>query len=411
MRINKYLHIFRGYMLTGAQRRTILPDKAQSICTLHSYRSDGPGGVESLIRFLQTVAIAGPDNRATPTRAIEIFALTHSVSISPLNPHVTHVQIAPPPRLPSVIQAIWRKLRFRRALMSIAESDLDARHVLILMHMTDLLFLPWKAWNYYEIILVQTNRPDVWASDLLLRLTQKKLRRSAALVAYTSFDKTALAQRLVAFDDSRIHVIPRACKLRTAKHPVAPGNRLVTITRIHERQKNLAAMVDVVRQLDDRFTLDIYGSGPPAEVTRLNALISDNRRIRYCGPAYDVEEVLAEYSIFLMTSNYEGFGQSLIEARSQGLPIILFDTFPAARWIVDNGVTGFLVEPGNTAAFREKILQLATDTYLHRQMADNALRRAHETEHSIVAGSWRDLLFNGTSAQARGQDTHNGDFA
>lgn len=365
-----------------------------SICTLHSYRSDGPGGVESLIRFIHNVTLAATDSEAVQTHAVELFSLTHSISIAALDPRVTYLQVRSPSALPKIWRAICRKLRFGRKLIAHVENNPADTHILVLMHLIDLFFLPRRAFDHYRIILVQTNRPDVWASDMMLRLMRRRLNLASALVTYTPFDKVAIIDRIPFIDPSKLHVIPRACKIPAANSSAPHNKRLVTITRIDEKQKNLTAMIEVLRHLDSTFSLDIFGTGTPEELSRLEAAIAGDNRIRYCGPAYDVADTLSGYSIFLMTSNYEGFGQTLIEARSQGLPIVIYDTFPAARWIIKHGINGFLVPPGASESFAACVSLIAGDALLHKEMSDNALQLASETEESIIAQAWRKLLFS-----------------
>src|SRR5690606_32264812 len=136
------------------------------------------------------------------------------------------------------------------------------------------------------------------------------------------------------------------------------SRRLVTITRISEQQKNLSGMIEVMDLMPKGYTLDIYGGGTSEEVRYLEEMIKErsNSNVRFCGVARDVESVLKEYSVFLMTSHYEGFGQTIIEARSQGLPVIAYNTFDAASWVIKNGETGFLIQPYDKYSFKKAIL-------------------------------------------------------
>ncbi|TOC20155.1 glycosyl transferase family 1, partial [Vibrio parahaemolyticus] len=68
---------------------------------------------------------------------------------------------------------------------------------------------------------------------------------------------------------------------------------------------------------------DIYGDGPDRNyiLGLINSLGLKNVRLH---PATnDVENVLESYDVHLMTSDYEGFGFSNIEAMRKGLPLII----------------------------------------------------------------------------------------
>jgi glycosyltransferase involved in cell wall biosynthesis len=166
------------------------------------------------------------------------------------------------------------------------------------------------------------------------------------------------------------------------------------VSRIEEKQKNISGLVDIFLRLPKGFVLDIYGEGEPGEVDRLGELIRGHERIRYRGLARDMQRTLRQYSIFLMTSRYEGFGQTLIEARSQGLPIVAYDSFPAAKWIVKNGETGYLVPMHEAQEFADAVLRIADDVELHQSMSRASLRMASETAKETVLEKWAKVLFS-----------------
>jgi glycosyltransferase involved in cell wall biosynthesis len=146
-----------------------------------------------------------------------------------------------------------------------------------------------------------------------------------------------------------------------------------------------------VQSLRD-FTLDIYGGGPKNEVAALINKIKDVDNINYCGVATDMYEVYSDKSLFIMTSNYEGFGQTLIEARSQGLPIVAFDTFDALSYIVGHNVNGFKVEPNNIEQFIGCIVQVLTNQDLYNKLSCAAIKESKKTEMVLINSKWRNLL-------------------
>lgn len=66
-------------------------------------------------------------------------------------------------------------------------------------------------------------------------------------------------------------------------------------------------------------------------------------------------EVFGRASVFVHPSLADGFGYSVAEALACGLPVIVTSTTGAADW-VEEGVNGFVVEPGDVRALRERVV-------------------------------------------------------
>ena len=81
---------------------------------------------------------------------------------------------------------------------------------------------------------------------------------------------------------------------------------------------------------------------------------------------------------------WESFGIVLIEAMACGLPIVASD-IPGYRAVVEDGVQGVLVPPGDARALAEALRELIRDEKRRRLMSEAALQRA-------VRYSWDNLV-------------------
>lgn len=92
-------------------------------------------------------------------------------------------------------------------------------------------------------------------------------------------------------------------------------------------------------------SLALAGSGKQNKV--VNQLISNKNKIKNYGLANEEQKnyLFSNSKYFIHLSKFEGFGFSIVEAMKTGLPIILLDTFPAAKFLVgENNERGFLAK-------------------------------------------------------------------
>ncbi|WP_350594476.1 MULTISPECIES: glycosyltransferase [unclassified Pseudoalteromonas] len=126
------------------------------------------------------------------------------------------------------------------------------------------------------------------------------------------------------------------------------------------KQKNYPLLLDVAEKLkglDFNFIIDIYGEGELR--TQLEAQIQAKNlaaRVNLKGFSKNLSTSLANYDLFLMTSSWEGFGNVLVEALENTLPIISTDCPSGPREVLGNGEFGSLVPVNDSNAIVDLIV-------------------------------------------------------
>ena len=100
----------------------------------------------------------------------------------------------------------------------------------------------------------------------------------------------------------------------------------------------------------DTARLLVVGDGP--ELSNLKLMcqhLSIHNRVKFTGSTSYPEQYYLKSHFFVMSSTYETFGQTILEAMSFGLPVIGFNSnFPHVRTatseIVENNINGFLCD-------------------------------------------------------------------
>ncbi|QWV92761.1 glycosyltransferase [Geomonas oryzisoli] len=86
-------------------------------------------------------------------------------------------------------------------------------------------------------------------------------------------------------------------------------------------------------------------------------------RVFFPGPTADIRSVLKESTLLVHTSWKESFGMALVEAMASGVPVIAQD-LEGMREVVVDGVTGYLVPPGDVEGLSGRISKLLDDPSL-----------------------------------------------
>ncbi|RGA05807.1 glycosyltransferase family 4 protein [Microbispora triticiradicis] len=141
------------------------------------------------------------------------------------------------------------------------------------------------------------------------------------------------------------------------------------------------------------WTLRIHGGGPRLE--KLQASI-DRRglteRVFLEGPADNVGAVLADASMFVLSSRHEGMPMVILEAMSKGLPVVSYDCPTGPKEMVSHGRDGLLVKPQKIHALADAICTLIEDEDLRREMGANALATAARYDLDVIGARWENLL-------------------
>ena len=108
--------------------------------------------------------------------------------------------------------------------------------------------------------------------------------------------------------------------------------------------------------------LSIYGTGNEDYIEKLNSIIKENnleQNVKLMGRTNDMATALKNADAFLMSSNFEGLPNALIEAMCVGLPCVSTDCRTGPKDLIDDGKNGYLVPTGDVNAFAKAIINVA----------------------------------------------------
>ena len=171
-------------------------------------------------------------------------------------------------------------------------------------------------------------------------------------------------------------------------------HRIVTAGRLMP-QKNHKMLIDAFAQLHklhSEYTLDIYGEGPLQEVLQQQIdSLELTAAVTLKGNVPNIHEQMADAEIFVLSSDFEGLSNALLEAMMMGLPCISTDCAGSDEAIC-NGENGLLVPVGDTKALLDAMEQLVANPDFARRLGDTAREGSSQYSVDYVIDRWRKAI-------------------
>jgi glycosyltransferase involved in cell wall biosynthesis len=218
-------------------------------------------------------------------------------------------------------------------------------------------------------------------------------RRSDRVVAISTYTANELRE----LADVPMEVIPYTTSLPTPlPRPSSDGPpTILFVGRLVER-KGVAHVIEAVALLKDpSVRLVIVGDGPERRRLEDAALclgIADRVEFRGKIPATELQEAYAGARAFVLPSVFdsrgdtEGLGVVALEAMNHGTPVVA-SRIGGIPDVVEDGVTGLLVPPGDATALAAALRRVLDEPDLARRLGEAGRRRLHEhfSQETITA--------------------------
>lgn len=177
------------------------------------------------------------------------------------------------------------------------------------------------------------------------------------------------------------------------ERPVERNNEIAFVGRfdIHQKRQDLA--VDAFKIVADAVPdvkLAFYGAGKEQEIIKekVSRLGLDDRVI-FKGLVKDVPNAIKESRMFLMTSDFEGMPNALIEAMACGLPCVSTDCSPGgASELIQSGKNGVIVPCGDAKAIASAMINLLREPVKAEAMGAEAQKIVKKLSPTNIYGQW-----------------------
>lgn len=264
---------------------------------------------------------------------------------------------------------------------------------------------PFAAWRLTE--LLKAERPDVlhaWDLGAASYAALARLRAGGVPLVATLLTPPAAAWALSQID--RLAVGSEALRREYAAHGLAsdhlavvppaitppaaprmpradflaaldlpPTAQLIAIVGPLQRAKRFDEAIwcfELVRTLDERAALVIFGDGPDQQrLQRFTRLVSDPAAVKFLGYRDDLASLMNHLSVFWHLSEEPAISGALLESMASRVPVVSSDV-PVHQGLIEHERTGFLAPVGSRAGLARHTLRLLEDEQLAQQIGSTA---------------------------------------
>lgn len=245
------------------------------------------------------------------------------------------------------------------------------------------------------VVVSERNNPWVMPYNKVSRLVRKVFYPFAAgYIFQTKMAASFFARHI----QKRGIVLPNP--LNSDKIPGRyEGNRkkvIVAVGRL-DRQKNFKLLLDTFSMFyktHNNYSLVVYGEGPQrAELEQYAAGLLEKHSWTMPGRNHEWLAEARECSMFVLSSDYEGMPNALIEAMAAGIPSISTDCpSGGCRELIDNEKNGLLIPVGDKTALYNAMCRLADDAEFAEEISKKAVMVKDNLDTQLVCKRWLDYL-------------------
>ena len=249
--------------------------------------------------------------------------------------------------------------------------------------------------RFFPFKFVVSERADPnYNHSFLARLKRWLFRYVDVLVCQTEGAKQCFNNRI----QNKTVVIPNPIKLPKHVWDIKKTKREIAhVARLHiwqKRQDILLKAFALFHTNHPDFILNLYGGGQDEMKLRdLTAALKISSFVVFHGNTSEIGEKLLNNELFVLTSDFEGMPNALMEAMATGMPVISTKCSPGgAEALIRDGINGLLVECGDIQGLAAALSRMADNFQFEIQLANNARISMRDYSPEVIISMWEKIL-------------------
>ncbi|MFE8073389.1 glycosyltransferase family 4 protein [Marinobacteraceae bacterium S3BR75-40.1] len=325
----------------------------------------------------------------------------------PLHPAVRRIAFGLDGASQGGLNAIANNWRRMRALRAVLGNEQPSMAVAFMPTANVLLVLAAIGISIPTIGSERTYPPRMPLGGLWERARRYTYGRLTTVVAQTELSAEWLAGNTTA-KRGRIVVIPNPVtlpmlvneprfSLADSKQDMGCSHILLAVGRLGP-EKRFDRLIDAFGQLAGQrpeWGLVILGEGRQRAALEAQCRAGGlESRVRLPGAVGNVGECYEAADLYVLTSRFEGFPNTLLEALAHGLPAVAVDCETGPREILRHEVDGLLVPQDDPDALVSALERVMADGPLRSRFSEHAVEARKRYAVERVAAMWEELFSN-----------------
>ncbi|MCX6083312.1 MAG: glycosyltransferase [Chloroflexi bacterium] len=190
---------------------------------------------------------------------------------------------------------------------------------------------------------------------------------------------------------------PVTIKILTRDVKTPRDNIIVNVARLELKQKRQDLLIKAFSMIASKYPttkLIMFGDGEDEQT--INKIILQYRlenQVILAGVSMNIFESIKNARLFVLSSDYEGIPNALIEALSFGLPCISTDYSPGgAKNLINNNKNGILVKIDSAEELSAAMEYILCNPMIAECMGQNALKIIDNLDPEIIMEKWQEYI-------------------
>lgn len=234
------------------------------------------------------------------------------------------------------------------------------------------------------------NPKSVVRNQMIQKLSMNMCKHAKGYIFQTEYQKSCYATTI----QEKGQVIYNPLTINVDKAGKYNRKVFFTLTRldlIHKRHDILISAFEKFWNNHNDYTLEIYGEGEDED--KIIELINSSKckeNIKLLKPLKDVHKEIIDDKAFILTSDFEGMSNALIECYSLGIPCIT-SNWDGVESIITNDVDGIIYQ-------RQEVNQLVNameriiDKQTAQRLSENALKNSSKFDKDIILDKYFNII-------------------
>lgn len=241
-----------------------------------------------------------------------------------------------------------------------------------------------------KIIISERNDPSMDGRSKFLDIATKVLYKKAGKII---FQTKRAANHFTGIIQKNSVIIPNPISVKCSVQE-NKNHKIVSVGRL-AKQKNHMMLIDAFAKIIKtypEYQLWIYGEG--SSRNELETKISEYHiedKVFLPGNIPNIHQEISDAEMFVLSSNYEGLSNALLEAMMMGIPCISTTCAGSDEYIKD-GYNGLLVPIGDSEKMKIAIERLIEDDVFRYNIGRAGKQSVEQCDSRIVIDKWRETI-------------------